>query len=215
MQRLGLPLFLALLAALLARGSAVAGPPCVCWPLEIGDAATLPEADGKPGGMGPAEALSRTLALLDARLPVLARMETLRRLALHLQGHDTLADRLCSRLFARALDAEAKGEAHRAVAWFDAGYAVSALSQVGLGRDLDGYPWILRAARLAGDDGAMHLGAALTVLMPDHGGHARFPEHWERARAAAADDPLLARNLEALRPHAEELQRYFAAKTAR
>jgi hypothetical protein len=215
MRRLALPVLLVLLTALLARTSAVAGPPCACWPFDVGDLPTLPEAEGKAGGLSPGQAVARALELLDARLPVLARMETLRRLAFHLEGDARLADHVASRLFARALDAEAKGEAHRAVAWFDAGYLVSALSQIGLLDGLDGYAWIQRAIRLSGDDGAMHLAAALTVLMPNHPAHARHAGHMERATAAAAEDPLLARNLERVRKQSEELLGYFASKSRR
>jgi len=197
---------------LIAPGSARAGPPCVCWPIDAGDAPVIDE--WKPG-VAAADVADALLASLDDDLPVLARMEDLRRAANALQGRPDVADRVLSRLMARVLDAETGKARAPALRWFDAGYAVACFRQAGILDDLRGYRWIARALTLTGadegyrgGDGAMHFAAALAVLMP-HPDHGMFGHHLRQLREAASKDPLLAENLEALEARYPAVLEYF------
>lgn len=200
---------------LLAPGSASAGPPCVCWPIEVGDAPVL---DLSKEGLTPADVTRALLESLDAELPVLARMENLRRAANVLQGRSDHVDHVLSRLMARVLDGETGKAQAPELLWFDAGYAVACFRQSGMARDLYGYRWIARALslsgadeRFAGGDGAMHYAAALAVLMP-HPDHRMFEHHLQQMKEAAAKDPLLAKNFELLSDRYPQVLEYFEGK---
>src|SRR5215471_12437286 len=67
-----------------AARPALAGPPFLCHPFEIGTAASLPWEPGKDFWRGRADydvarLVDDTMALLTPNTPVLVRMETLRR----------------------------------------------------------------------------------------------------------------------------------------
>lgn len=196
------------LSLLFVPGSVEAGPPCVCWPIATGDAPVLADPKGTPDDI----VVARTLKILDAKLPVLARMESLRRAALALQAKPHHADRILSRLMARVLDAETGTAQERAKLWFDAGYAVACFRQGdSIDDNLRGYRWIARAIELSGGDGAMHYGAALAVLMP-HPNHDQFPRHVKAMKAAAADDKLLAKNFVIFEKQYPQILKHFAKK---
>lgn len=183
------PLLLLLLLVLPAAG----GPPCICWPIDIGDAKSLPWGDGdrsRAEGYDVRRVVEDTLGLLGPGTHVLARMETLRRAAIYVGRDAALRDALLVALTARVLDAEAGGEPS-ALAWLDAGYAVECFEQNGAG-NRDGSPWLRRALALSKGDARIELACALA------GGPEEFRAHLARAAAGAAGDPLLARNLEAL-----------------
>lgn len=205
-------LFVITALAALAPGAAEAGPPCICWEIEIGSAPSLPWSGGAPDETLAVDgAVQRTFELLDAELPVLARMETLRRLAFYLDGDGRRAEAIVGRLAARVLDAEARRSAASWLRWFDAGYAASCFSQMGL-LHRNGYPWIERAIELGPAEPAMHHGAALAVLMGTHPQHERFTHHLDILHAGAVDDPLLARNLELLERQAPAVLEHFASQ---
>jgi hypothetical protein len=191
-----------LLAAILSLVSrAAAGPPLICHPFEIGAAQSLPWAGG-PNWHSPSpsydtsQLVPDTLALLDARAPVLVRMETLRRAAIYSSKQPRLAYELLSKLMGRALSA-AGDDKSGALAWFDAGYLVETYRQAGfnqrpnLAEGLDGYGWTLKAIELGGGSAEMEFAASLIQS------HSAWPNrHLEKARTAAPKGSLLARNLE-------------------
>lgn len=199
---------LAFAAVLLVSGSARAGPPCVCWPIDAGDAPTL-----ETKGLSPERIGQETLKLLSPSMPVLGRMEVLRVAAAALQGHETVVERVVGRLCARVLDVETGKDEHPGRAWFDAGYAVEAFQQAGM-LNRHGYDWIAKGLEKAApeDKGAMHFGAALACLMKPHPRHKHFPEHLEGMRQAAQDDALLMKNFTMLQTRYPQLMKYFAGK---
>jgi hypothetical protein len=164
----------ALLACLLASVPAIAGPPLICQPIDIGNAKSLPWRmvngwDGTDRSYDTARLMGDMLALLAPGAPLNLRMETMRRAALYAAKDERLASDLTNRLLARTLDAEASGKADPQ-AWFDAGYFVETLRQAtfiyrydmlspeerkawqlrGAGSPLDGYPWVEKAIRMGG-----------------------------------------------------------------
>ena len=195
---------------LAAPASLRAGPPLLCHPLNIGNAKSLPWGAGAHWANSDTQydlthLVADTLALLDARTPVIVRMETLRRATLYAQGDPVLAKELLVRLHERASASEAGGRPD-ALAWFDYGYLVECYKQTGwmpgshgegsteakLASSLDGYPAVERAIRLDGSNDEMEFAAALIALEgPRPGQH----DHAERAVAGSAHDPLLAENL--------------------
>jgi hypothetical protein len=109
---------------------ALAGPPLICQPVDIGTAQSLPwsSAPGWNGVLGSydlAHLGDDTVSLLTPQTPVSVRRETLRRAAIYATRQAGLAELLASRLLARAT---AAGDANPA-AWFDAGYFVETIRQ--------------------------------------------------------------------------------------
>ena len=204
-----------LAAALLFASVAQAGPPLLCHPFDTDGAASLPWGKGwndvdrrYDSKRVPAD----TLALLGARTPVIARMETLRRAAIYASADGAKVRDLAAKLDARI--AAAREPKAKALALFDAGYFVETLQDIarlqgydmpGIGRvDAaavrtvlargDGSLRIAEAMKLRPDDAAMHFAAALVSSADrrrgDHALHARL------ARAGARTDRLLALNLD-------------------
>jgi len=159
----------------LGAAAAMAGPPLICHPIDIGSAKSLPWKDLKNwNGTDPQYSLNAlstdTLAILTPNAPIELRMETLRRAAIYSAKSETAAENLAARLVARIADWEAAGKPSANV-WFDAGYYVESLRQIKFVyrynmmsaaekaqwkvRDddsgaLDGKPWIEKAIRLGG-----------------------------------------------------------------
>ena len=145
---------------------ALAGPPLVCFPFDIGTATSLPwnSSSGSFKGMRSDYDLDRlnrdTIALLTPSTPVLVRMETLRRAALYASANERTARALLDSLLARA-KASTTGEA--TLAEFDLGYLIETYRQLGpiapfaavIVKDLDGVrhgePQPGRASRRPGD----------------------------------------------------------------
>lgn len=195
----------------LAISPARAGPPGICWPVEIGDATSLPWGKGPVARDKRYDARRVTkdmLALLGPDTPVLVRMETLRRAALY-TDHDThLRAGLLNPLMARVLDAEAKGE-NAALAWFDAGYLAGCYHQLGAVSDRNGYAWVRKALALSRGDASIEHACAILTLMGDHPDHKNFKGHMARASEGAKKDPLLFKNVALLAKRAPPLLRYF------
>lgn len=218
-MRTALPLILALPLVLGLAGRAPAGPPCICWPIEIGDAKSIPwgESDIAPAeGYDARRVVQDTLALLDEKTPVLVRMETLRRAALTLDRAEQSAGALLQPLMARALDAVATDEGSPALPLFDAGYAWGALAQAGLVEGSDrAYRWVRRANEVRGGDPSMELALALLTLMGKQPvpGHDHVLDHLRRAEKGAAADPLLARNLALVAKRYPPLLRHFEGRS--
>jgi hypothetical protein len=198
---LSLPRFAVLvgLAALTLATPALAGPPLICHPFDIGAAKSLPwtgtswNLSGNEG-YDTANLVRDTLTLLTPDTPVIIRMETLRRATLYARKDPRVAKELLNRLYARAAAAETTKP--DPLAWFDVGYLVETYGQ-GLASDrnpaagLDGYSFIGKALTIR-DDPQMEFAAALVTLRqsgPDHLKHA------QKAIAGAKADALLAHNL--------------------
>jgi hypothetical protein len=191
---------LAILTALAALPRpAQAGPPLICWPLEIGDAKSLPwdSRKGEKADYPIDRLVEDTLPLLSPDTPVLVRMETLRRATIYAHKDARVASDLLARVKARALDAEAKGKPD-ADACFDAGYLIECYRHISLISRLktwatgpDGYDYVLKGIGLSGGNPEMAFGAALVA----EGLKKRDPEHLQKALTGADDNSLLARNL--------------------
>ena len=189
-----------------------AGPPLLCHPFDIGTARSLPW-DGQ-GGWSHEKAdykldslISDTEGLLTPSTPVLVRMETLRRASLYASRNPQIAKQLLGRLTARAEASEASGhpdglalldaayvtEAFREIASLGgpefAGRAPGLLAAIGSG---NGYALISQSISARPDDPTIQFAAALIAADKDRG---RYSDHATKARAGAARDPLLARNL--------------------
>lgn len=198
-----------LLVAVLAPVPALAGPPLLCHPFEIGDAESLPWKGGdgwrSPDPDYDLDRLTRdTLALLEPSTPTVVRMETLRRAAIYASDDRAVARRLLTRLMDRtsAEEASAEAEAH---AWFDAGYFAATLRQshvfepsaAVVAEDVDVYGMIEKSLELSGGDPAIELAAAL-VAAGERGRSDAYARHAKRALAGVDSDTLLARNIDRL-----------------
>lgn len=195
---------------LLVAGGVRAGPPAICWPVEIGDAKSLPwgeDAFEKDGAYEARRVVKDTLALLDDKAPVLVRMETLRRATIYLDDTQAGRDALLRALMARVLDAEAAGKPS-ALAWFDAGYARECYGQL-REHGVDGYAWVRRAVGIAGGNAQMEYACCLATLM---GARAEFTGHLAKVEEGAQKDPLLAKNLENLKELYPPVLKYFEEK---
>jgi hypothetical protein len=177
-----------------------AGPPLLCHPFDIGEARSLPWAGGPDwnspkAGYQIGNLVQDTIALLSPDVPVIVRMETLRRAAIYSAKDQHVARELLLQLMSRALNAGASGKSE-ALAWFDAGYLVETYKQAkwmfeskqDLTEGMNGYSWVTKAMRSGGNDPAMEFAASLMK--------GNWPnEHFQRAVAGATEGSLLARNL--------------------
>jgi len=199
------------LAVLSLAAPALAGPPFLCHPFEISAAKSLPWVDGDFLGTRADYDITRvvadTEALLTSDTPTVVRMETLRRAVLYASRDRAVAERLVSALTAR-IDAASRGGRTDALALFDAGYALEAMSEVetlghymgsdlaargralaGMTRPDDGRALLLKSASLRTTDAGIAFALALISNRDD-----RQP-FLLKARAAAKLDRLLAANM--------------------
>lgn len=195
--------------------TALAGPPLICHGILIGQAKSLPwVGDGwKLSGKGNYDTrrlVDDTLSLLGSDMPVIVRMETLRRATLYAQNDPAVAKRLLFTLRSRALDSDAQGRPD-ALAWFDYGYLAECYKQTAwmpgshgegsnasaLAANFDGYAAVEKAISLRGradDEPQMEFAAALIGLESDKPGqHA----HAQKAADAVSKghDCLLGENM--------------------
>jgi hypothetical protein len=114
--------------------TALAGPPLLCHPYEIGQASSLPWQGREwwPGrsDYNVANLVSETMAILTPSTPVLVRMETMRRAAIYATRDRVVAEQLLAAVLGRARKLEAQGKPD-ANAWLDAAYLAEALREVG------------------------------------------------------------------------------------
>jgi hypothetical protein len=199
------------LAVLSLAAPALAGPPFICHPFEIGESASLPWTKGDWLGMSPDYDITRvvadTEALLKADMPTLARMETLRRAVLYASRDRALAERLLAAFTERVHAADTAGRTD-ALAIFDAGYVLEAMSEIemlghhmgsdlatrgrtlaGMTRPDEGRSLILKSAALRGDDAGIAFALALIERTENK------QPHLLKARAGARHDRLLATNM--------------------
>ena len=197
-------------AALLvsSAASALAGPPLICHPFDIGTAASLPFGSSTEGWRGwqntlPSYDRTRlvddTLALLTPTTPVIVRMETLRRASAYAVDDKALATGLL-----RALEARTSKAPHtkaEALSLFDVGYLVETFRQLGTRGvtvnaaidGVDGYAMVKTAMAQLPDDPGLQFAAALITNTPDR--RAVHATHLDKARTMARADALVARNL--------------------
>ena len=147
-------------AALLVARPALAGPPLVCFPFDIGTARSLPMGARGWESIDPAYSVSHlvddTLALLAPETPVLVRMETLRRATIYASKNPTVATALLNALKERA----AVPRATAPLAVFDFGYLVETYRQakpifstpMTAIDQIDGYQLVLKAQAMQQDD---------------------------------------------------------------
>jgi hypothetical protein len=193
---------------------ALAGPPLLCHPFDIGTAKSLPW-DGAAGwSQGRADyplkqLVADTEAILQPATPVIVRMETLRRAAIYASQDAAVAAALVDRLSAKAT---AGATAPDTLASLDAAYLIEALHQVtmlghsgefrdripGVTRVLEGRdaaPFLAQAVHARPSDPSVAFAAALIEMGRDK---QAYGTHAARARAGAAQDALLARNVKHL-----------------
>ena len=188
---------------------AMAGPPLICHPIDIGGAASLPWPGDGGGVVGRPDydvshLVADTLSLLSPNTDVLVRMETLRRATIYAQRNPFIAKELLLKLHARTV-----ANAQDALVAFDFGYLVECYKQAQLGRteglsawrgsewsdpaaNLDGYSFVKRAIRMRGEDAEMEFA---TALISSTGSHKDCQQRIERAAAGAKGNALLAENL--------------------
>ncbi len=210
------PFVTVLLVAGLLVGArpAQAGPPLLCHPFNIGSAASLPWSgasswfDGKPD-YRISNLVADTEALLGPTVPVIVRMETLRRASIYAARDPQVASALLARLTAKAKSSQAAGRPDP-LALMDAAYVTEALRQVVLIGGVSGYKQHASAIRdLVRDrDGRRDMAASLAArpadptlefaaaLIAAGTDRAAYLAHAQRARAGAQRDALLARNLD-------------------
>jgi hypothetical protein len=194
---------LALLAFLaLVAGQAVAGPPLICHPFDIGEAKSLPwishdwNLTGQEG-YDTRNLAGDTLAILDSTNVTLVHMETLRRATLYARKDPSAGKQLLAKLVSRA-EASQNSARPNALAIFDAGYLAETYQQwLGEGgqnpaHGLDGTAQVKKALTLRPDDAQMEFAAALVGLKAPP---SEEQEHVQKAIAGSKADPLLARNL--------------------
>jgi hypothetical protein len=183
---------------------ALAGPPLVCFPFDIGPATSLPFDTNGWKGMRADYDVSHltgdTIALLTPSTPILVRMETLRRASLYGTRDQQAARRLLDALLARAKSAATSSGSDAGLAEFDAGYLVETYRQAGpisaasaaMVKDIDGYAMVSHSLAVRHNDPAIAFAAAL--MAP--GGKADRAEHVKLAKSGIQSDLLLARNIE-------------------
>jgi len=175
-------LCLAWLGFLAVTSTAQAGPPLLCHPIKIENAKSLPwggDAFTVSKDYDRDHVVQDTLELLGTDVPVLVRMETLRRATIYLDKDQSKADQLFGALLSRTLDAEVVMDPKvLAMRYFDAGYFAATLNQAGVRTSfgpgvtkgdvataVPGYAWAVRAFKLAdGKNGDIALGLALMTI---------------------------------------------------
>jgi hypothetical protein len=204
-------LALVALALVFAARPAIAGPPLICHPFNIGTAQSLawnnaPGWRGDVAGYNVSHLADETLALLTPSTPVIVRMETLRRAAIYAMRDQNVADQLLTRIVDRTRKSETGARAD-ALAWFDAGYFIETLRQTGpwskenssglsaLVANVDGYQMVQKSLLLRGADPAIEFAAAIITLNQHRDDHAT---HAAKARDGAKQDALLAQNIDLL-----------------
>jgi hypothetical protein len=148
-------------AALVVARPALAGPPLLCHPFDIGTARSLPIGNGGwqeiDRTYDTSHLVADTLAILTPDAPVTVRMETIRRATVYAATKRSLADALMAALQERAQHPDPKSAA---LAVFDFGYLVEtyreglwAFSSKALPPvdAIDGYQLVLKAHAMQSD----------------------------------------------------------------
>jgi hypothetical protein len=208
---------LTLVALAATADVAFAGPPLLCHPFDIGTAKSLTwdNSHGWQGRVGAANMktlVADTEAILTPDTPVIVRMETLRRAALYASTDAQVATELFTRLQARAASAKAGG-----LETFDAGYFIETMREVArrngnswkredgtevqlvalrsLLDKANGEAMVHQALAARANEPAIELAAAL-IAASYEGRNGDYVKHAQKARAGAAKDPLVTKNLD-------------------
>jgi hypothetical protein len=195
---------------------ALAGPPLLCHPFDIGTAKSL-TWDNSNGWQGRTAAtnmktlVADTEAILTPDTPVIVRMETLRRAALYASTDAQVATELFTRLQARASTAKKGG-----LETFDAGYLIETFREItrrgndgwkredgaqvqtaalqSLLGNADGEAMVQQSLAANAGNPSIEFAAAL-IAASYKGRNADYLKHAQKARAGAAQDALLTKNL--------------------
>ena len=201
----------AIVAVMLLQTAAFAGPPLLCHPFNIGDAKSLPfqgpDWSRVDQNYDVANLVRDTMSLLGNDVPVIVRMETLRRATLYSREDTKLAAALLESLRERAEKSASTGQGGGAVmASFDLAYLAETYRQAGLVSRasnetfwkfaqtvpaIDGYA-IIQKLIAQGGGPEMEFAAALISS------NKRTPEYFDHVRKASAGakpGSLLAENL--------------------
>jgi hypothetical protein len=187
---------------------ALAGPPLICHPFDIGTATSLPFGDTSDGWRGwqatlpsydRTKLVDDTLAILSPTTPVIVRMETLRRASAYSVDDKALATRLLGALEARTR--KTPRTPAEALNSFDYGYLVETYRQLGQRGvtvkasidGVDGYALVKTAMAQLPNDAGVQFAAALITNAPAT--QAQHAAHLQKARAMAGTDALVARNV--------------------
>lgn len=196
---------LALALVAFVASPALAGPPLLCFPFEIGPATSLPwdkdnnQWKGMRTDYDVSHLTTDTVALLTPTTPIVVRMETLRRAALYATKDDKVAHGLVDTLVVRAKKSANAAPAEAALAEFDAGYLIETLKQTtyfapstaSIVETKDGYAMVQHSLTLRNNDPSIAFAAALMTW-----GKADHNAHVQRAKAGATADMLLAKNID-------------------
>ena len=159
MTRTARLLLMTTFAAVLLARPALAGPPLLCFPFDIGSAKSLPMLSRDWHAIDPRYDRSRlvddTLALLTPETPVIVRMETLRRATLYGAKDKVRAKALLDRLQQRA----SASNANTPLSVFDFGYLVETYKQAAYlfggpmeaAQSVNGRELVKKAAAMSGD----------------------------------------------------------------
>jgi len=205
--------FLGVIALVALASPALAGPPLLCHPYDIGSARSLPWDGAGHWARGHADynvanLVKDTEALLTPSTPVIVRMETLRRAAIYASQDVKVAAQLYRTMTDRVLTAD-KTPAAGALAYLDAAYVTEAFREIGmlsqmsefrdraaavagLVKDVDAYGMVSKALVVRPGDPSLEFAAALIAAGTKGGAYA---QHAEKARAGVKQDPLLAKNI--------------------
>ena len=202
---------LAIAGVLLLQTAALAGPPLICHPYNIGEARSLPFQGPEWSRVDPSydvkHLLADTASLLTPETPVIVRMETLRRATLYSRNDAKLADALLQQIKGRADGYPAESREREALlAHFDLGYLAATYVEAGLvsghGNSLwdfkqavpsiDGYALVAKAIA---QGGGPEMEFAAAVIASDRRVGASYQEHLQRALAGARPGTLLAQNI--------------------
>jgi hypothetical protein len=190
---------------------ALAGPPLLCHPFDIGAAQSLPW-DGTRGwshgrsDYAVANLVADTQRIVQPDTPVVVRMETVRRAAIYASQDPAVTTALLD-----ALGSPARA-ARDPLAPLDVAYAIEALHQItmlgprsefagrvaGINSVLAGRntaPFIEAATKARPSDPAVSFAAAMILMGTDKDA---YRVHAARARAGASQDALVSKNLDHL-----------------
>jgi len=203
----------ALLIVATVRQNALAGPPLICHPIEIGNAKSLPWTGANWRDVKKDYDLNRlvadTLALLQPDTPVLARMETIRRATVYAVWakrdsevgitvkSNAVADELQAKLMERVREAFRLNKP-ATMFLFDAGYLDACFKQAGYKSDvkapnlMDAYSMVRKGSAHMG--GSPEIEFALAIIS-EHPRQTAHQEHLQKAIAGAKEGSLLAVNL--------------------
>src|SRR5262245_6296399 len=195
------PMLLTAAVLLLAR-PALAGPPLLCFPFEIGAAKSLPVGTGGWESTDPrydaSQVVEDTLALLTPQTPIIVRMETLRRATLYAAKKPGLANALLDRLQERAAIANANAP----LAMFDFGYLAETYKQANhlfggpmkAAQTIDGHNLVMKAAAFRNDP---EVEFALAVMTRGNTQtRDEFRGHVTNVLKAAPNNPAIAANID-------------------